>query len=275
MFSSGFAETSELTPNAGGDTQSDVDDAASETPSFSSSKWTRYFEDSDDEEDGMLVDDVDEATSESMPSSQLTSNLALSDSLASLSPTTKDSVDDSATAGSDNETDGRNVRPKLTHHSSPGGGAERLEPEWQLGSKAEPVSGPTRLHVVVKDVAYTTYRAVLYYVSVSAYWALINEMPTTKYQIYTDTIVFAPLSSSFNSTSQATMSSTLSLPLQLLSEGQNITGAMKAGPQSNVPANQGPDSRRAWIAEWQNNNPGRPTPCSAKAVYRLADSALC
>jgi hypothetical protein len=31
-------------------------------------------------------------------------------------------------------------------------------------------------------------------------------------------------------------------------------------------------SRKEWIKEWCQNNFGKPTPCSAKAVYRLADS---
>ena len=30
-------------------------------------------------------------------------------------------------------------------------------------------------------------------------------------------------------------------------------------------------SRKEWIKEWCQNNPDKPTPCSAKAVYRLAD----
>lgn len=33
----------------------------------------------------------------------------------------------------------------------------------------------------------------------------------------------------------------------------------------------GPKSRKEWIAEWEASNLGRPRPCSAKAVYRLAD----
>ena len=33
-----------------------------------------------------------------------------------------------------------------------------------------------------------------------------------------------------------------------------------------------PTSRAEWIREWAMANPGRPLPCSAKAVYRLADS---
>lgn len=34
----------------------------------------------------------------------------------------------------------------------------------------------------------------------------------------------------------------------------------------------GPSSRRAWLKNWQRNNSGKILPCSAKAVYRIADS---
>jgi hypothetical protein len=39
-------------------------------------------------------------------------------------------------------------------------------------------------------------------------------------------------------------------------------------------AQQGPRTRKEWLKEWETNNPGRVLPCSAKAVYRLADSEL-
>ena len=37
---------------------------------------------------------------------------------------------------------------------------------------------------------------------------------------------------------------------------------------------QGPKTRKEWLKEWETNNCGRVLPCSAKAVYRLADSEL-
>ena len=94
-------------------------------------------------------------------------------------------------------------------------------------------------------------------------------------QIYTDTIVFAPLSSSFNSSAQTVTSSSVSLPAQLISESQNNISVTKATQQGDISTTIRPNTRRSWITEWQTNNPGRPTPCSAKAVYRLADSMLC
>jgi hypothetical protein len=170
VFGSGFAETSDVTASAAGDTQSDVDDAASETPSFSSSKWTRHFEDSDDEDDEIFIDSTEDIPFESVSNIQTTlpsGSLVRRDSVVSLPSPTKDTSEDPATVGSDNEIEGRNVRPKLSHPSSPGSrtlALEKQEPEWQHLSKSDPLYGPSKLHVVVKDVAYTTYRAVLYYV---------------------------------------------------------------------------------------------------------------
>jgi hypothetical protein len=175
VFGSGFAETSDITASAAGDTQSDIDDATSETPSFSSSKWTRHFEDSDDEDDEMFIHSADDIAFESVLNSQTappSGILVRRDSVVSLPSPAKDTSEDSATVGSDNETEGRNVRPKLSHPSSPGSRTlpiERQEPEWQH-IKSEPLHGPSKLRVVVKDVAYTTYRAVLYYVSA---WYLV------------------------------------------------------------------------------------------------------
>ena len=37
---------------------------------------------------------------------------------------------------------------------------------------------------------------------------------------------------------------------------------------------QGPRTRKEWLKDWEANNLGKVLPCSAKAVYRLADSEL-
>lgn len=80
----------------------------------------------------------------------------------------EDAVDGSAaTAGS------RNVKAKISHPSSPRSReqtmdltTDELKTEPKVEPKVEPEeSGPNKVRVVVKDVAYTTYRAVLYYVS--------------------------------------------------------------------------------------------------------------
>ncbi|KAF8964175.1 hypothetical protein BDZ97DRAFT_1904491 [Flammula alnicola] len=94
-------------------------------------------------------------------------------------------------------------------------------------------SSSSKMTIVVKDAAYTTYRAMLYY-------------------IYTDNIVFAPLSSSF-------------LHPSTPSEGSQVPGARRFSTHDLMP------SRADWIREWTRNNPGRPAPCSAKSIYRIAD----
>ena len=114
-------------------------------------------------------------------------------------------------------------------------------------------------------------------------------------KLYTDTIVFAPLSSSFHSSflpsgtfasnSPPPSSSQTSLMLPPSSGEQSSVyhgGTTKepiGPPYSNKPPQdkkesivQGPRTRRQWLKEWESNNPGRVLPCSAKAVYRLADS---
>jgi hypothetical protein len=57
----------------------------------------------------------------------------------------------------------RNVRQKLAHPSSPRARNAQIIPRGPTLVERE-VSGPPKLRVVVKDVAYATYRAVLYYV---------------------------------------------------------------------------------------------------------------
>lgn len=171
MFGSGFAETSDSAANVGADPQSDVDDAASDAASYSSFKWTRHFEDSDDEDDEMLTCSPEDLleTNSSSQTAQSSAVPTSGDSVVSLPSLLKDTTEkDSGTVGSDTDTESRNVRPKLSHPSSPrstGVGFEPQEPEWQHIAKSDPVPGPSKTRVVVKDVAYTTYRAVLYYLS--------------------------------------------------------------------------------------------------------------
>ncbi|EKM79382.1 hypothetical protein AGABI1DRAFT_128536 [Agaricus bisporus var. burnettii JB137-S8] len=103
----------------------------------------------------------------------------------------------------------------------------------------------SHLTVVIKDVAYNTYRALLYY-------------------LYTDNIVFAPLASSFNSSRLAMSSLTRPSPSSPSTEAP--PAAAKKGVYTDSAT-----SRKDWIKEWMKHNQGRPAPCSAKAIYREAD----
>ncbi|KAG8685884.1 hypothetical protein FRC11_009894 [Ceratobasidium sp. 423] len=107
-----------------------------------------------------------------------------------------------------------------------------------------PVPGPTKTPVVVRDVAYVTYKAFLYY-------------------LYTDMIVFAPLKSQFMCSSpSAGFAQTLQLPTSSDGAPMNSPGIGVTGRS---------DSRKGWLKNWEANYPDRPVPCSAKAIYRLAD----
>lgn len=63
----------------------------------------------------------------------------------------------------------RNVRAKLSHPSSPRSRDQAIDhvtDDSKAEAKVEAEGpGPRKVRVIVKDVAYTTYRSVLYYVS--------------------------------------------------------------------------------------------------------------
>ncbi|KAF8908957.1 hypothetical protein CPB84DRAFT_1674055 [Gymnopilus junonius] len=105
----------------------------------------------------------------------------------------------------------------------------------------------SKMVIAVRDAAYTTYRAMLYY-------------------IYTDNIVFAPLSSSFLTTPHDTTATPADSIPSTPSEGGQLPGAARRH------AHREQSSTRAeWIKDWLRANPGRPAPCSAKSIYRIAD----
>ncbi|KAH9002814.1 hypothetical protein EDB86DRAFT_2898257 [Lactarius hatsudake] len=151
--------------------------------------------------------------------------------------------DDDSGEGEDEKP--RNVRQKVVHPSSPRGANAQILPRSAATATDRDVPGPPKLRVVVKDVAYATYRAVLYY-------------------LYTDRIRFAPLSSSF--LSSCSPGATCE---QIPNDSQASLGPVTRTGLADV--NAGASSRREWIQEWERGNPGHPVPCSAKAVYKLAD----
>ena len=116
---------------------------------------------------------------------------------------------------------------------------------------APPVPGPLKTPVVISDVAYVTYKAFLYY-------------------LYTDTIIFAPLKSQFMLSSPSASSfaqAVLHLPTSSDGAPMHSPGMGAAGLRT--PSAGG--GRRGWLRDWETVNPDRPSPCSAKAIYRLAD----
>ncbi|KAF8335328.1 uncharacterized protein EI90DRAFT_2913451 [Cantharellus anzutake] len=112
------------------------------------------------------------------------------------------------------------------------------------------IPGPKKTKVIVKECEYATYYAVLYY-------------------LYTDSIVFSPLTSDFTS------KSTSASPTGLQNLPDTVRSSSSGSPQGVGVGGEGFESphrsRKEWIRSWAATNPGRPRPCSAKACYRLAD----
>lgn len=248
MFRSGFAEASadDDLPKSQIDTE-DMDTSSDVTYSY-------QYNDSDDEDEDFVADLSEEPSFDSTEETEYMTD--------SSTPTRVPSVVESGaipdTSGSTRPTDAvageedLDVTASASHPSSPRstGASLKYRPgEAQSATSTETVEvqGPRKLRVVIKDVAYATYKAVLYY-------------------LYTDVIVFAPFSSSFTV-----------LALQQKQAATALTqGASES--QSSLVDNQKapicvdhPTSRREWIQRWQQNHPAEPAPCSAKAVYRLAD----
>lgn len=95
--------------------------------------------------------------------------------------------------------------------------------------------------------------------------------------------MFAPLSSSFLHKSKRIsrvqiQRATGDIPGESNPGGEETAviagkGQAQAGRrQSQGEEISAPTTRAQWIMKWAKENPSRPTPCSAKAAYRLADS---
>jgi hypothetical protein len=144
VFNSGFAEGSTegaLTPRTRMESAPSIIDSESHL-------LMNEFEDSDDEEDD---DAMDDSLIDMEPVSPHQSG---ADCFAS-SPA-ENIVDEDETDGDDQ----RNVRAKLSHPSSP-----RSSQTVNLSPRLPELVSGSKMTVVVKDVAYSTYLALLYYVS--------------------------------------------------------------------------------------------------------------
>jgi hypothetical protein len=105
-------------------------------------------------------------------------------------------------------------------------------------------SGPKKTKIVIRDAAYRTWFALIYY-------------------LYTDVIIFAPLSSSF-----------INKP-----DNSDTAGGSRSRTATSADNQvlKGIRGRKEWLDIWtsemisRNGSYQGPTPCSAKAIYRLAD----
>jgi hypothetical protein len=140
---------------------------------------------------------------------------------------------------SDDEDEEPTIRPNL-------GDASRTATQnrSQAGSGSSAV-GPTKTKIVVRDAAFRTWYALIYY-------------------LYTDVIVFAPLSSSFIEKSD---------PVDTAAPARSSRQADRSENQ----ILKGIKGRKEWLDTWMTEMDARaegtpePVPCSAKAIYRLAD----
>lgn len=235
MFSSGFAEAS--TDNLPILEQSDNDDGSSDE-----TYAIRHFDDSDHEDDN----DDDEDHYYDVPStgrgSELTQNLDVPSGAEAASMRL---VEERSQMGSAMEGPIDHLGDSIVSVSRPETGAGFV----RFGEQNS-FSGPKKMRVVINDFAYSTYKAVLYY-------------------LYTDVIVFAPLSSSFIST-PSKRNVPFMLASQNPSDGQpTLAEGHKSSQVDSFVAM--PRTRKDWIQRWHQAHPHRPAPCSAKAVYRLAD----
>lgn len=235
MFNSGFAEA---TASVMSFSAREADDGYS----GAASPISRPYADSDDEDDDTILDTDDDQSMVDFSDGEAThSRIPTAPSVLSTNVTEDES--DACIVETDT-TEPRNVRQKVTHPSSP---HQTTIPAMSIDPPAEKYPPRPMTRVVVRDASYSAYRSVLYY-------------------IYTDNIVFAPLSSSFigHITSDQSMLTSVAGP----SESSNNIRASQSVESAVI---SGAKSRREWIKVWENCHPGQPSPCSAKAVYRLAD----
>ncbi|CBQ68397.1 conserved hypothetical protein [Sporisorium reilianum SRZ2] len=185
----------------------------------------------------------------------------------------------------------RALRPELSMLASPtkvglqngshGSGAGRMLPQRRKsdeGASSGAHSGKKRRKVVVRDAAYATYKALLYF-------------------LYTDTIAFAPLHSHFYSQTTTSDSKVDGVEEAAARGSSGATPLKTQGSKGGIDAEAEPpftrespnssstgtgssfakDRRRAHtlrqqvVDEYCSVHASVPAPCSAKSMYRLAD----
>lgn len=153
MFNSGFAETLPIGLPTGIEQESDgamayaVEDSDAEDQDDSSSTLEDDNDlDFDEPQTGLVIVEEDDPVTPVVQRAPLDRNAAEHGEL-------------------DPDTEGaRNVRSKLSHPSSPRSRTPRLAQERDKLTLPS-IPGPRKMQVVVRDASYTTYLAVLYYVS--------------------------------------------------------------------------------------------------------------
>ena len=158
VFNAGFVEASadQLTFEITGDSLDSID-ATSEYTALGA-----HPEDSDEEDEAYDPGEIDG----DLPNSDAEPEDVFGMPRDLPEPVTVESVEaeDGDQSGEGEDGKSRNVRQKLAHPSSPRARLAQIIPRSSAAVVEREVPGPPKLRVVVKDVAYATYRAVLYYV---------------------------------------------------------------------------------------------------------------
>jgi len=168
VFNAGFVEASSDTSTfeITGDTNLDNVDTASEYTAIGA-----HPEDSDEEDEAYDPgeSDGDPPNSDHEPEDVPRDFLEPGISVAAMVAAEELEGGDDSGEGEDEKP--RNVRQKVAHPSSPRGANAQIQviPRSAATPTDRDIPGPPKLRVVVKDVAYATYRAVLYYVLFFSY----------------------------------------------------------------------------------------------------------
>lgn len=179
----------------------------------------------------------------------------------------------------DGATDLSQLRDALPARAKPAAQPASRVPQRRKSDESTGASAPTgkkRRKVVVRDAAYATYKALLYY-------------------LYTDTVAFAPLHSHFYAQSAASTEDvdvpddtfdSLGAPLNKPDRASSASDACASSESGDVSSHApsaatgssfAKDRRRAHVLrqqvidEYCSTHIHVPAPCSAKSMYRLAD----
>lgn len=239
MFSSGFHESTA------------VPDSLPPSPRRGSQAGTRFFElqeeeegsDYDEDEDDLSEEDDTEYPTSEYAEGEREAALGLTLTSGDLSPVLNRKRTDSSLAHSEVDADelpSRSATPDApaAYHDAPASPA-RAPPAGATRSPARRTTpdkpstatdSRPRIQVVIEDSSYLSFKALLYY-------------------LYTDSICFSPLASTYHAAREAAQQSGTPFPF---STRRSYLSTIV--PPTHKPA-----------------GPGVPGPCSAKAIYRLAD----
>ncbi|PWN27889.1 hypothetical protein BDZ90DRAFT_231662 [Jaminaea rosea] len=243
--------------------------AASEEDSFDA--YERILEDSDAEIDEMEAMEMEEDNdddgageeSDGYESASAPSNNNSRTDLTALKKATSSSRTAKASAARKSGSSSKSNATTTSRRRSIRGVAQGKDTTTTSSSTARAAQHPydnrRRRRVVIPDSSYATFKALLYF-------------------LYTDTIEFAPLTSSFLDSASTTSSKRGGMTASTSTTSPSGFAKHTSSGVDSAPFNdfasevlQAYKARQAIITSYVSSHPTRPAPCSAKAIYRLAD----